>query len=197
MGTLSSVVAKVRLHIREEATEYFTDANFISMANDILNSFYDDMRGVNCKAIMSSASTTLSASVDTLAIASKDAIVVHGVYADKTNLVPRYSELYPDRFSYIETSSGITFYNQGTEAIIAYYWDARPTALTALADTLPWDGEWDDALRWTLILTCKMIRQYDISTAAIMANNVRERALARMIQKHGALTYSLAGSYVY
>ncbi len=196
MGTLSNVVAKVRLYIREETTEYFSDANFISMANDILNSFYDDMRSINCKAIMNSVITVLSAGTDTLDIDSKDAIVLHGVYADGANLVPEYSELYPDRFSYTETATGLLFHNQGTEKIIAYYWDKRPTVLTDINDPLPWDDEWDEALKWALILHCKMIRQYDVSITAIMANNARENTLARVVQKYGALTYSIAGSYV-
>ncbi len=194
MGTLSSVISKVQLAIREKNTQFFENADYISLANDAIEEFYDEMKGHYCKAIISSVTGTLSESTSTITISSKEGIVPYGVIADVTSTVPRYSDLYTDRFSYAETAGGLQFYNQGTQAIVAYYWNARPDALTAVGDSVPWDGVWDQALKWKLILATKGIRQYKLTEAAIFAEAAIEKALSRMVDKYGCFTYRLQGS---
>jgi hypothetical protein len=195
MGTLSSVISKVRLRIREKNTQYFSNDDFISLANDSLKSFYGDLRGANCKAILTSESLTLAEGIDSHILADKDAIMSLGVISGQVEILPRYDALYPDRFSYIESATGITFYNHsGGEEIVVYYWTSTPT-VSAVGDSVPWGGEWDEALMWSLIMEAKMIRQHKVSEAAIMMSAARERALTRMVEKYGTVTYSMQGGF--
>jgi hypothetical protein len=196
MSTLSSVISKVRLRIREKATQYFTNEDFISLANDALKSFYDDMRGANCRVILDAESLTLVEGTSSYLIADKNAIMSLGAISGQMEVVPRYDALYPDRFSYVESSTGVTFFNHsGGEDVVVKYWTTAPS-VTTVDDMIPWDSEWDDALMWSLVMEAKMIRQHKVSEAAIMMSAARERALTRMIEKYGTITYSMQGSYV-
>jgi len=192
MGTLSTVIEKVRLRIRENKTQFFVDNDFMSLANDSMDLFSSALMDVECKLAANDTSFSVVSTTADYAIADKSFIVPGYIFLDGAP-IPKYSPLNPEQLSYLDTVLGLTLYNHAAGDMVVYYWPVI-TEFTAVSDTIPYDGVWDQALMRSLVVESKEIRKHNPQNVASLATQAYIAALAKSIAKYGTFERSMKGS---
>lgn len=195
MSTLDDYLNKIRIRIKEKDTQFFSDPDLLSLANDVVLRFYERMRKQNCLRIITCDDLAIVSGTQSYPISGKEGIVSLGVTTEGYETIPRYREDYPDVFSYRETTTGIDFFNHADQTVYLKYWETKPSIASTDA-TLPWDGEWDQALFWAIIVECRIIRERPFQAEAFYATQEEEDALQNAIEKYGTLTYMMRSNYV-
>ena len=193
MGTLASTIANVRLRIREDKTKYFSDTDFIILTNDTIEMIFNALVGVECKLVLEDSEQTLVAATADYTLTGIVSLVPLLVYVNSVQ-VPVYSPLLPDQLSYIENTTGITFYNHiDNDVANISYWGPLPI-ITAVSDTLPWAGDWDQAIMRALVVEAKDIREKKNNDSAALATVIFEQALSLAVNKYGSVPRTIKGT---
>jgi uncharacterized protein YneR len=193
MSTLASTITNVRIRIRENKTNYFSDADFIVLANDTIKSFFDSLVGVECKLVMESSQQTLTAAITDYTLTGIVSIVPLHVYINSSP-IPVYDPMKPEEVSYKQNATGITFYNHSDDDVANVdYWGPLPV-LTDVNETLPWDGDWDQAIMRALVVETKEVRDKQVNNVAALATIAYEQALSLSVTKHGSVPRMIKGT---
>jgi len=187
MGTLSTTVDKVRIRIIENKTRFFSDDDFLSLANDSIQEIFDELVGMECKLVANYSEQTLVAATAEYTITGIDTLIPEMVYVDEVE-VPVYDPLRPDELSYEQTSTGIKFYNHddGQDALI-WYWGPVPVLTDFDNDDLPWEGIWNNAIMRSLVVETKEIRTKKVNNTAALATSAAEKAMNRSVARYGTI----------
>lgn len=192
MAALSEIFQKVRLRLREKDTQFFTDEDLISLANDAVKDFTNILQEHECKLLYAEASIAVTEGVSDYVVSDKALVVPGFVYLDETEL-PVYSEYYPDTLSYNETDDGVTLHNHTDGTLFVGYW-TEPDAFTSSEDQVPFGGLWDAALVRTLTVECKEIRRHRVANVAALAASAVNAATSKSIEKYGTIPRSIQSS---
>jgi len=185
MGTLASAIENIRIRIRENRTQYFSDDDFIVLANDTLVLVFNQLVGIECKLAVTETSFAVTEAEANYPLTDLVSIVPALVHLDNVE-VPVYSPLNPDVVSYKETETGLTFYNHvGADAVVSY-WGPLPV-LTAASETLPWGGFWDSAIMRSMVVEANEIRSRKNNNAAALASIAFSQALSLSVAKYGTI----------
>lgn len=192
MGTLASTIANVRIRIRESKTHYFSDDDFIVLANDTLVLIFDQLAGIECKLALTEMTFVVTEAVASYPLSGLVSIAPALVYLDKAE-VPVYNPLISDVISYKETTSGIDFFNHKGATAVVSYWGPLPV-LTAVGDTLPWEGIWDAAIMRSMVVEANEIRSRKNNNAAALASIAFNHALSLSVVKKGTIPRTIKGT---
>ena len=195
MGTLKNIVGQIRLRIKEDDVQYFSDESLIDLINGQMQYFYSLMQNRDCKFIADSISLDLS--VQTEFLLTHNGIVWERVFTE-TQTVPSYTIENSDDFSYLETSTGIDFYNSNDETVYVYYWKSMPqyTIDDYNNDVVTSWPEWDTALYRSVVVEAQEIREHDNHRTAILAEEAVSQVLSNCIQRYGTFSRIMRTSNV-
>lgn len=197
MGTLNTALVNIRMRIKEDKVQYFTDTNLVSIINDYIHRAYDLMKGIECKLIMNVNEITLASGQTDYPITDFAGIVDHMVLNSNRDSIPQYSEFSPEAYSYKEYASGIQIFNGvAGDTIIVYSWQIIPELDVAdrVTANLPFNGVWNEAIIRAVVVECQEIREHDNSRTSVFAKEAEDNALYASCERYGLITRSMVGS---
>lgn len=195
MGTLSTAIEKVRLRIKENKVQFFTDADLMSLFNDEVYRAYSLMKNIECKAIINVNEITLVDGTQSYAISDYAGLVSNRVFTDIGDSIPRYSEFDEDRFSYKATATGIDFFNfTDAQEVIVDSWQTVPELTVVADDDIPYEGYWDIALMRAIVVECQEVREHDNSRTSIFAQTTMDDALYSIFERYGVIPRVMRGT---
>ena len=197
MGTLSTVVSKVRLRIKENKVQFFTDTDLVSLINDQIGYAFDKMKNIECKAIITTTDLTLIAGTQSYALTDYFGLVSDRVFTKSGDFVPLFSEFNQDAFSYKPTTTGVDFFNHvGDEEVVVDSWQTKPelNVVDLATVDIPYGGYWDLAITRAVVVETQEVREHDNSRTSVFANEEADNALYAIFERYGIIPRRMRGT---
>lgn len=203
MGTLSTALDSVRLRIKDQYKNEFTDEELIVLTTDIMYQVQEALRRMESNLTISGITMDIVEGVSTYPLTGIRNIVDQSVWIldkayplqllidppqDLDDGVPRFFILNPN-----ETITFIPLPDQDYTVKLMCQSDFVEPSLADLATyDFPWSGIWDRAIMRSLVLECLAILERSVGVAVAQAESAWNQAVIKTYD-HGRIRRTSRG----
>jgi len=184
MGTVKTAGDNARVKIRDVNKLHFTDAEFLAIVNDILETIYQKLCFVESNLVYAEGTITTAAStLEYTPTFSHNGFLHDGVWLDgEDTFLGQVSEADKVKYDYGSTTSapeayyltedgkvGFLWVPDDTYTVHVQYWEPLTALTTYDTDALPWDGIFNRVIQRLLIVEALETLERDNSRQAMLA----------------------------
>lgn len=189
MGTLLETFNSVRLRIKDQYKNEFTNADLLIISSEVLTQVQDQLAVLESNLVMQPTKFDTVANVDTYTVTGLGSIIYGGVWIDKeyplSQLVMPIEDVTTDNsqptFYRMLADGSMLLYptpDQGyTVTVVNTTAFTEPTEATLDTYDIPWQGIWNKAVMRAMVVECLTILERSVYIAAVQAEDAWSAAV--------------------
>ena len=205
MGTLAETITQVRLRVKDQYKNEFTDTDMVNLTVEVLGQVYETLRSMESNLLITEYSFNTVAGTSDYTLTGVRDIISGSIWIDKDNPLTlqflsegTIDAALPQFYTVLPSGQIRLIATPDAEYLVTLGYFAQPTVptLAGLATyNLPWDGIWNRAIMRSLVVECLTILERGIGVAAAQAQHAWDEATMNTYTR-GVMRRTKKGNFI-